>query len=160
MGFLDEVINAALGAKAQSAQGPVQTGPFQSQPDQARPAQDALSPIAAALMALLAPHPGAAPTAASGQQGGFDALINRFKQSGLEDVINSWIGTGQNQPISPTQLRQALGQETVDNLSRRAGAAQEDLLSQLSKYLPGVIDRLTPSGQVPSDADLRSHRNN
>lgn len=163
MGFLDEVISAALGAKAQSAQGPAQTGPVQSQPDQARPAQDALSPIAAALIALLAPHPGAAPTAATGQQGtagGFDVLINRFKQSGLEDVINSWIGTGQNQPISPTQLRQALGQETVDNLSRRAGAPQEDLLAQLSKYLPGVIDRLTPSGQVPSDADLRSHRNN
>jgi uncharacterized protein YidB (DUF937 family) len=70
-------------------------------------------------------------------------------------VINSWIGTGQNQAISPTQLRDALGQKTVNDLSRQAGAPQDDLLSQLSKYLPGVIDRLTPNGQLPNQRDLR-----
>ena len=160
MGFLDEVIGAALGAKAQTAQ----SQPAQYQPAQAPPVQDPLSQIAAALMALLAPRPGAAPTGAAptgatGQQGslgGLDVLINQFKQSGLEDVINSWIGVGQNQPVSPNQLRQVLGNETVNNLSRQTGAPQEDLLSQLSKYLPGVIDKLTPNGQVPSDAELRS----
>ena len=159
MGFLDEVIGAALGSKATA-----QYQPAQNQPAQAPPVQDPLSQIAAALMALLAPRPGAAPTGAAptgatGQQGslgGLDVLINQFKQSGLEDVINSWIGVGQNQPVSPNQLRQVLGNETVNNLSRQTGAPQEDLLSQLSKYLPGVIDRLTPNGQVPSDAELRS----
>ena len=161
MGFLDEVIGAALGSKAQTAQ----SQPAQYQPAQAPPVQDPLSQIvAAALTALLAPRPGAAPTGAAptgatGQQGslgGLDVLINQFKQSGLEDVINSWIGVGQNQPVSPNQLRQVLGNDTVNNLSRETGAPQEDLLSQLSKYLPGVIDRLTPNGQVPSDAELRS----
>ena len=161
MGFLDEVIGAALGSKAQTEQ----SQPAQYQPAQAPPVQDPLSQIvAAALTALLAPRPGAAPTGAAptgatGQQGslgGLDVLINQFKQSGLEDVINSWIGVGQNQPVSPNQLRQVLGNETVNNLSRQTGAPQEDLLSQLSKYLPGVIDRLTPNGQVPSDAELRS----
>src|SRR5262249_15463329 len=99
-----------------------------------------------------------AATAATGRQdsaGGLDVLINRFKQSGFDDVLNSWIGTGQNQPISPAQLGQALGHETVNDLSRQVGASQEDLLRQLSKYLPVVIDRLTPTGQLPSNADLR-----
>jgi uncharacterized protein YidB (DUF937 family) len=158
MGFLDEVIGAALGARPQSAQAQS----AQTQP--APPVQDPLAPIVAALTALLAPRPGAgptgsAPTGAPGQEGslgGLDVLINRFKQSGLEDVINSWIGTGQNQTISPTQLRRALGEETVTDLSRQAGAPQEDLLTQLSKYLPRVVDGLTPNGQVPSEADLRS----
>jgi len=160
MGFLDEVIGAALGPKAQTPQ----FQPAQNQPAQTPGVQDPLSQIAAALTALLAPRPGAAPTGAAptgatGQQGspgGLDVLINQFKQSGLEDVINSWIGVGQNQPVSPTQLRQVLGNETVNNLSRQTGAPRDDLLSQLSKYLPGVIDRLTPNGQVPSDAELRS----
>jgi uncharacterized protein YidB (DUF937 family) len=159
MGFLDEVIGAALGSKATA-----QYQPAQNQPAQTPPMQDPLAQIAAALTALLAPRPGAAPTGAAptgatGQQGslgGLDVLINQFKQSGLEDVVNSWIGTGQNQPISPTQLGQVLGNERVNNLSRQTGAPQEDLLSQLSKYLPGVIDKLTPNGQVPSDAELRS----
>ena len=159
MGFLDEVIGAALGSKATA-----QYQPAQNQPAQTPPMQDPLAQIAAALTALLAPRPGAAPTGAAptgatGQQGslgGLDVLINQFKQSGLEDVVNSWIGTGQNQPISPTQLGQVLGNERVNNLSRQTGAPQEDLLSQLSKYLPGVIDKLTPNGQVPSDAELRT----
>lgn len=83
-------------------------------------------------------------------------LINQFKRNGLEDVIKSWIGTGQNQEISPTQLRQALGQKRVNDLSRQTGARRAILLSQLSRYLPGVIDKLTPNGQLPNQADLRS----
>jgi uncharacterized protein YidB (DUF937 family) len=160
MGFLDEVISAALGAKAQPAQP--QSDRVQPQSDQGQPAQDPLSQIATALSALLAPRPGAAPAAqpgSLGQQGslgGLDVLINQFKQNGFEDVINSWIGTGRNQSISPTQLRQALGPETVNRISGQAGAPLENLLSEISKYLPGVIDRLTPNGQVPTDAELRS----
>ena len=150
MGMLDKVIAAALGSRGQAPQG---------QTDQRQPAQGQFSQIAAAaLTALLAPRPGAAPGPA-GQQGpssGLEVLINQFKQSGLEDVIKSWIGTGKNQPISPPQLRQALGQERVNDLSRQTGAPQDDLLSQLSKYLPGVIDKLTPNGQLPNEADLQS----
>ena len=148
MGLLDEVIGAALRAAAPPAGG---------QPPQSQPAQDQFAQIAAALQALLAPKRGSAPDAAPvAQQGGLDVLIDQFKQSGLEDVIKSWIGTGQNQAISPTQLRQALGQNAVNDLSRQTGASPDDLLSQLSRYLPGVIDRLTPNGQLPSQADLRS----
>jgi len=153
MGMLDEVIAAALGAKGQPAQG---------QPAQGRAAPDQFSQIAAALTALLAPK--AAPAAAGRAAApasqaaptGLDGLIDQFKQSGLEDVINSWIGTGQNQSISPNELRETLGQKTVTDLSRQSGAPQDDLLSQLSKYLPTVIDRLTPNGQLPNQADLGS----
>jgi uncharacterized protein YidB (DUF937 family) len=155
MGLLDEVIGAALGSRGQPAPG---------QTAQGQPNQDQFAQIAAALMALLAPRqaaapagqPGAGPAAQQASPGGLDVLINQFKQSGFEDVINSWIGTGQNEPISPNQLRDALGQKTVNDLSRQAGAPQDDLLSQLSRYLPGVIDRLTPNGQLPKQADLRS----
>jgi uncharacterized protein YidB (DUF937 family) len=148
MGILDEVIAAALGSMGQPRQG---------QADQRQTAQAQFSQIAAALTTLLAPRPGAAaPAAQQAQPGGLDVLINQFRQSGLEDVINSWIGTGNNQPISPPQLRQALGEGRVNDLSRQTGASQDDLLSQLSKYLPGVIDRLTPNGQLPNEADLRS----
>ena len=150
MGLLDEVIGAALRAAAP---------PAQAQPPQSQPAQDQFAQIAAALQALLAPKPSSAPGAAPvAQQGGLDVLVDQFKQSGLEDVIKSWIGTGQNQAISPAQLRQAIGQQTVNDLSRQTGAPADDLLSQLSRYLPGVIDKLTPNGQLPSQAELRSAR--
>ena len=155
MGMLDEVIAAALRSRGQARQGQV---------DQGQRAPDQSSQIAAALAALLSARqsPGAmgqtaaAPAGQQNNANGLDLLINRFKQNGLEGVINSWIGTGSNQTISPPQLRQVLGPEEVKDLSQQTGASQDDLLSQLSKYLPGVIDKLTPSGRLPSETDLRS----
>jgi len=154
MGMLDQVIAAALASRGQ---------PPQAQAGQSQPTQDQFSPIRAALTQLLAARSasgsGQVSAAPAGQQnptGGLDVLINQFKQNGLESVIKSWIGTGKNEPISPPQLRQALGQERVNDLSRQTGAPQDDLLSQLSKYLPGVIDKLTPNGQLPNETDLRS----
>jgi uncharacterized protein YidB (DUF937 family) len=138
MGLLDDVIGAALGSRPESGQ----------------PAQGQSSPIAAALIALLASRAGAGSVGQQGSLGGLDGLVNQFKQSGFEDIINSWIGTGQNQPVSANQLRQALGPETVDDLSDQTGVPHDDLLSQLSKILPGVVDRLTPNGQLPNETDL------
>src|SRR5262245_30627138 len=158
MGLLDEVIRAAMAARPSAPQ---------SLPPERAPAQDPFSQIAVALQELLAPRQGAAPASPArsapqpeeegqGQVGGLDALVNQFRRNGLEDVINSWIGTGQNKAISPSQLRQAIGQDTVNDLSRQTGAPQDDLLSQLSRYLPAVIDKLTPDGRLPNQADLRS----
>jgi uncharacterized protein YidB (DUF937 family) len=133
MGLLDDVIVAALGAKSGSAPS---------------------SPIATALLALLASRGSASGQTSEGSLGGLGGLIDRFRNNGLEDAIKSWIGTGQNQAISPGQLRQALGQETVEDLAQQTGLAHGDLLSQLSNLLPGVVDRLTPNGQLPSESDL------
>jgi len=86
--------------------------------------------------------------------GGLGGLLQSFQQGGHGDIINSWIGPGQNQPITPDQLHQALGPQAVDNLSRLTGVAAPDLISELSRVLPGVIDRLTPQGRMPNQADM------
>jgi uncharacterized protein YidB (DUF937 family) len=70
--------------------------------------------------------------------------------------MKSWIGTGANKPISPNQLHQALGPATVDGLSRETGMQRDDLLSQLSRLLPEVIDKLTPEGKLPPEDELVS----
>ena len=120
------------------------------------------SPIVAALMMLLvsralgkrsedknAPVPSVAET-----EGGLGGLLEKFREGGFEDVIKSWIGTGANKPIAPNQLHQALGPETVDDLMRETGMPREDLLLQLSRLLPDVIDKLTPDGKLPKESDL------
>ena len=137
MGMLDDVIGAALGSKSGSG--------------------GLSSPIAMALMALLASRMTSGSSGATAQQGapgGLGGLLDEFRQNGFGDAINSWIGTGQNQAISPRQLHQALGEETVDDLAEQTGLPHDDLLSQLSKVLPGVVDKLTPNGELPSEADM------
>ena len=80
--------------------------------------------------------------------------MERFQQNGHGDVINSWIGSGQNQPITPDQLHQALGPDAVNNLSRMTGVSSQDLVSELSRVLPGIVDKLTPQGRIPDHAEM------
>ncbi|MGE7417577.1 YidB family protein [Methylobacterium tarhaniae] len=87
--------------------------------------------------------------------GGLDHLVDRFRQGGLGELIESWIGPGHNRPIQPQQLAQALGPETVDTLSRQTGLGRDDLLAQLAQVLPGVIDGLTPQGRRPNHDEMR-----
>jgi uncharacterized protein YidB (DUF937 family) len=114
------------------------------------------SPIVGALIALLLSRALAKKNdeekpEVAGTEDGLGGLGERFRQGGLEDIIKSWIGTGANKPIAPDQLHQALGPDTVDGLARETGLERDDLLSQLSRLLPEVIDRLTPDGKIPND---------
>jgi uncharacterized protein YidB (DUF937 family) len=101
------------------------------------------------------PTPPVAPSQPQGGLlGGLSGLLQSFQQSGYGDVINSWIGPGQNRPIAPDQLHQALGPDAVNNLSRLTGMPQDQLLSELSRVLPGVVDKLTPHGRTPDQAEM------
>ena len=81
--------------------------------------------------------------------GGLKSLVDRFQQNGHGDIANSWIGTGANHAVSPDQLHEALGPDTVNTLAEQAGISQVDVLSGLSRDLPGAIDQLTPDGRLP-----------
>ena len=83
------------------------------------------------------------------QSGGLGGLVSKFAQHGLGDVINSWIGTGQNQAIGAEQLSSVLGSDTIAGLAQKLGLSHGDMASQLSQMLPQIIDQLTPQGQVP-----------
>jgi uncharacterized protein YidB (DUF937 family) len=85
-----------------------------------------------------------------GAGGGLPGLVARFQQGGLGDVVQSWIGSGQNLPVSPDQLRAVLGGDTLASLARQFGLAPADVATQLSQLLPGVVDTLTPQGHLPS----------
>ena len=102
-----------------------------------------------------APTPPVAPSQPQGGLlGGLSGMLRSFQHSGHGDVINSWVGPGQNQPIAPDQLHQALGPDAVNNLSRLTGMPQNELLSELSRVLPGVVDKLTPHGRMPDQAEM------
>ncbi len=81
---------------------------------------------------------------------GMSGLMQKFEAAGLANVIQSWIGTGANLPISPDQLQSVLGAAHLDQLAQSAGLNKDQLLANLSQTLPGVIDTLTPGGQMPA----------
>ena len=89
-----------------------------------------------------------------GVLGGLGGLVNKLQQGGLGDVVNSWVGSGQNQPVSPSQLGSALGPSVMKTVSQLTGISEDDLAKQLSQVLPGVINGLTPNGRLPTVAEL------
>jgi uncharacterized protein YidB (DUF937 family) len=88
---------------------------------------------------------------------GIQSLIQSFNNGGLEDIISSWIGTGSNLRISPSQLQNVLGSDTIGRLASQSGLSTDNVRSQLADLLPQVVDRLTPNGQLPAGGDLLSN---
>ena len=93
------------------------------------------------------------------ETGGLDGLVGRLRQGGLDQEVDSWVSTGENRPVDPQRLGDALGPETVQRLSNGTGLDMQALLPLLAAFLPQLINMLTPNGQTPEgglDASLGS----
>jgi uncharacterized protein YidB (DUF937 family) len=89
-----------------------------------------------------------------GVLGGLGGLLNKLEQGGLGKATSSWVGSGQNQPVSPGQLGSALGSNIIKTLSQKSGLSEDELTKQLSQVLPGLVDKLTPNGRLPTAAEI------
>jgi uncharacterized protein YidB (DUF937 family) len=86
--------------------------------------------------------------------GGLGELVDRFRQSGHGDAADSWVGRGPNKEIAPPQLEQAIGPEVLDTLSKQTGLSRQELLARLSRELPDAVDKYTPQGRLPTEAEF------
>ncbi len=88
-------------------------------------------------------------TLSSNECGGISGLVRQFAAQGLGHLVSSWIGTGQNLPISPEQLQSVLGSQQVQAIAAKAGISPEEARAGLTQILPQLVDNLTPNGEVP-----------
>jgi uncharacterized protein YidB (DUF937 family) len=133
MGFLDDLLkqSGGLGSLAQVvAQNPQ---------------------VVSAAIALLNPK-----DPSVGGTGGLGGLVGAFSKAGLGQMMSQWISTGPNPPISPDQLSKVLGSDVLGQFAQKAGVPPGNAASLLASVLPGLVDHLTPNGQVPAANDLQS----
>jgi uncharacterized protein YidB (DUF937 family) len=90
-----------------------------------------------------------------GGTGGLGGLIGALEKGGLGPMVSQWISTGPNPPVAPDQVANALGPDILGQFAQRAGIGHGDAASVLASVLPGLIDHLTPNGQVPADNALQ-----
>lgn len=93
----------------------------------------------------------------SGGLGGFlgsglSELVGRFKQNGHGEAVDSWVNTGPNRDIAPSQVQQAIGPDVLETLSKQTGLSREEILARLSRELPNAVDKYTPDGRLPAAA--------
>lgn len=86
--------------------------------------------------------------------GGLAGLLQKFQEHGMGNVADSWVSTGKNLPISGEQVQEALGSGALGDIASKLGLSTGDVSSQLADLLPGVVDKLTPNGQVPDMGSL------
>ncbi len=91
---------------------------------------------------------------AGGLLSGLGGLLATLEKGGLGNLINSWVNPGSNQPVSANQLGSALGPDIIKALAQRSGMSEDEVTRQLSQVLPGVVDKLTPTGRVPTLSEL------
>ena len=82
------------------------------------------------------------------QNGGLSGILEKFKSGGMGDQAASWVGKGENLPISAEQISSVIGTGAIADLAAKFGLSPETLSTQIAQYLPGVIDKLTPKGKV------------
>jgi uncharacterized protein YidB (DUF937 family) len=87
------------------------------------------------------------------QSGGLQGLASKFAQSGQGNAFKSWVGMGENQPVSSNQIQNALGSEQVNAIATRMGVDPAVASTFLAEYLPKIVDKLTPAGKVDPAAD-------
>jgi uncharacterized protein YidB (DUF937 family) len=106
-------------------------------------AGDSANPLASHLMEMIHSQPG-----------GLSGLLQNFHDKGLGELVTSWVGTGQNLPISADQIQQVLGSEQVQQLAAKCGISSGAVSAQLAHLFPTVVDKLTPNGEMPTPSSL------
>jgi uncharacterized protein YidB (DUF937 family) len=82
------------------------------------------------------------------QNGGLGGILDKFKEGGLAEQAASWVGKGENMPISAEQLSSVLGSDAIADMAEKFGVSPETLSAQIAEHLPTVIDKMTPDGEV------------
>lgn len=104
---------------------------------------DSSNPLATGLLHMINNSPG-----------GLSGMLQSFHDKGLGGLVSSWVGTGQNLPISADQIQHVLGSEQVKELAAKAGISPDIASNALSQLLPTLVDKLTPNGQMPQHSSL------
>jgi uncharacterized protein YidB (DUF937 family) len=124
-------------------------------------AQDGLGGILSGLGDLFggnasAGNPGA--ESGGGLAGGLGDLMDRFRQSGQTEVADSWVTPGvPTRGLTTSEVEQAIGNDNLEELSRRTGLSREDLLTRLATAIPENVDRMTPEGKFPNEQQARDY---
>jgi uncharacterized protein YidB (DUF937 family) len=87
------------------------------------------------------------------QSGGLQGLATKFSQSGQGNAFQSWVGMGENQPVSSNQIQNALGSEQISAIATRMGVDPAIASRFLAEYLPKIVDKLTPAGKIDPGTD-------
>ena len=141
MDILGEILKQVLEGAAQQQQAPQrqpqpQSRPAPQQPPQGMPSPNDLGDILGQIFG-------------GGSAQKLPDVVRQFEEKGMREQVDSWVRTGPNKPVDRRQIEDVFGQRELDSLARNKGVDRDQLAEVLAKYIPRIIDELTPQGQLP-----------
>ena len=133
MGLLDGILGSVLGGNSGGGSNPL---------------------LQIAMQMLANKGGGGAGGGAMDAMGGLGSIISAFQKGGLGHLTDSWVGTGDNLPVSGDQLSQVLGSDKISQIASQLGMSQSDAAGGLAKILPDLVNHVTPNGQVPASHSM------
>ena len=139
MDILGEILKQVLEGAAQQQQPQQRPAPQQrpQQPPQGMPSPKDLTDILTQIFG-------------GGTAQKLPDVVRQFEERGMRDQVDSWVRTGPNKPVDRRQIEDVFGQRELEQLARNRGIDRDQLAEVLSRYIPKIIDELTPQGQLPS----------
>ena len=133
MGLLDGILGSVLGGNSGGGSNPL---------------------LQIAMQMLANKGGGGAGGGAMDAMGGLGGIISAFQKGGLGHLTDSWVGSGDNLPVSGDQLTDVLGADKISQIASQLGMSQSDAAGGLAKILPDLVNHVTPNGQVPASHSL------
>ena len=87
------------------------------------------------------------------RNGGMNAVLEKFRQKGMVRQTQSWVDTGENQPLDEQSVEQVVGRDELAQMAQRLGVPEEQIAQALAEIMPEMVDKMTPQGQLPEHAD-------
>uniref|UniRef100_UPI0018926D21 YidB family protein n=2 Tax=Catenulispora pinisilvae TaxID=2705253 RepID=UPI0018926D21 len=89
--------------------------------------------------------------------GGVSEALDKLKKSSIGEQVQSWIGKGENKPVNADQVTQAIGQDQMEQIAQQAGTTPEQAAQAMADKLPGMVDKMTPDGQLPNPQSIKDN---
>lgn len=89
--------------------------------------------------------------------GGMSEALEKLKSSAIGEQVQSWIGKGENKPVNANQVTQAIGQDKMEKIAQQAGTTPEQAAQTMADKLPGMVDKMTPDGQLPNPQSIKEN---
>jgi uncharacterized protein YidB (DUF937 family) len=136
MDILGEILKQVLAGGGPPQQAPRQPAPQSKGPPPGMPSPEDLGDILGQIFG-------------GGAAQKLPDVVRQFEEKGMRDQVDSWVRTVPNKPVERRQIEDVFGGRELEELARRRGVDRDQLAEVLAKYIPRIIDELTPSGQLP-----------
>lgn len=84
------------------------------------------------------------------EEGGLDigSILGKMQQGGMAEVASSWLGDGDNEEVSESQITDIFGSDKISDFASKLGLSENEAVGGLRDALPNMVDQASSGGSI------------